>query len=337
MNMTFRTLVATLLLLGVVPLVARGEQKLAQTGLKFLAVTADPRAEAFGGAFTAVEGSSSAMFFNPSCMARLNGLTSVMLARTNWIGEIKHNFGSIAFSPWGGDYGVLGVAVQFVDYGEIIETVRDGNPLGSGYIDLGTFKPTGLMIGVGYARALSDKFSLGGGVKFAQQDLGETVNEVVNGEYIKAGNKTSVVAFDFGILYRTGFKSLNFGMTVRNFSKEVRYQDEGFQLPLTFKIGLAMNVLDFTDLDKDMHSLLVAVDAEHPRDFGEQVRIGGEYLFMKTLALRIGYVGPADEHSVSYGVGVKQSFEGFGFGLDYSYTPFGIFDPVHRFALQFSL
>jgi len=337
MNMTFRTLVATLLLLGVVPLVARGEQKLAQTGLKFLAVTADPRAEAFGGAFTAVEGSSSAMFFNPSCMARLNGLTSVMLARTNWIGEIKHNFGSIAFSPWGGDYGVLGVAVQFVDYGEIIETIRDGNPLGNGYIDLGTFKPTGLMIGVGYARALSDKFSLGGNVKYAQQDLGETVNQVVNGEYIKAGNKASVFAFDFGILYRTGFKSLNFGMTVRNFSKEVRYQDEGFQLPLTFKIGLAMNVLDFTDLDKEMHSLLVAVDAEHPRDFGEQVRIGGEYLFMKTLALRIGYVGPADEHSVSYGVGVKQSFEGVGFGFDYSYTPFGIFDPVHRFALQFSL
>jgi hypothetical protein len=337
MRMTARILVTALVFFGVVTSGAYGQQKLAQTGLKFLAVTADPRAEALAGAFTAVEGSSSAMFFNPSCMARLNGLTSIMLARTNWIGEIKHNFASIAFSPFSGDYGVLGVAVQFVDYGEIIETIRDGNPAGNGYIDLGTFKPTGLMVGVGYARALSDKFSVGGNVKFAQQDLGETVNHVVNGEYIKAANKTNVVAFDFGILYRTGFKSLNFGMTVRNFSREVRYQDEGFQLPLTFTIGISMDVLDLTGMDKEMHSFLLAVDAEHPRDYAEQLRIGGEYLFMKTLALRIGYVGPADEHSVSYGIGVKQVLEGVGFGFDYSYTPFGIFDPVHRFALQFSL
>lgn len=337
MRMTYRILIATLLLFMVVPFATQGQQKLAQTGLKFLDVSADPRAEALGEAFTAVEGNSSSMFFNPACMARLNGVTSVMLARTNWIGEIKHNFGSIAFSPFGGEYGVLGFAVQLVDYGDIIETIRDGNPAGPGYIELGTFKPTGLMIGAGYARALSDKFSVGGNVKYAQQDLGETVNQVVNGEFIKAGNKTNVVAFDFGILYRTGFKSLNFGMTVRNFSKEVRYQDEGFQLPLTFKIGISFDAVDLLSLDKDVHSFLLAIDAEHPRDYSEQLRIGGEYLFMKTLALRIGYVGPADEHSVSYGVGVKQAFQGFGFGFDYSYTPFGVFDPVHRFGLQFSL
>ncbi len=336
MRMKSRSILALLLLFGLVRLEARSDEKLAQTGMKFLNVAADPRAQALGEAFTAVEGNSSAMFVNPACMARLDGMTSVMVARASWIADINHNFGSIAFSPWGGDYGVLGVAVQLVDYGEVIRTIRDGTEGSSGFIDLGTFKPTGLMVGVGYARALSDKFSVGGNVKFVQQDLGETVNSIVNGEYIKAANKTNVFAFDFGILYRTGFKSLNFGMTVRNFSREVRYQDEGFQLPLTFKIGLSMDVLDLTGMDKEMHSFLVAVDAEHPRDFVEQLKIGGEYLFMKTLALRIGYVGPADEHSFSYGVGVQQSVEGIGLGVDYAYTPFGVFDSVHRFSVRFS-
>jgi len=266
----------------------------------------------------------------------LKGFTHVMVGRTEWIADIKHNFGSIALSPWGGDYGVLGFSVQSVDYGEINETIRDGDPAGKGYIDLGTFKPSALMVGTGYARALSDKFSVGGGVKYVRQNLGDATNSLADGVPVKGSNTTSVIAFDFGILYRTGFKSLNFGMAVRNFSREVRYQSESFQLPLTFKIGLSMNVLDLTEMDREMHSFLITTEWEHPRDFQEQVRIGGEYLFMKILALRAGYVAPADEHGVSLGVGITQTFDGYGLGVDYAYTPFGIFDSVHRFSLQFS-
>jgi hypothetical protein len=97
-----------------------------------------------------------------------------------------------------------------------------------------------------------------------------------------------------------------------------------------------MNVLDLTEMDREMHSFLITTEWEHPRDFQEQVRIGGEYLFMKILALRAGYVAPADEHGVSLGVGVAQTFDGYGLGVDYAYTPFGIFDSVHRFSFQFS-
>ena len=126
-------------------------------------------------------------------------------------------------------------------------------------------------------------------------------------------------------------------ITGTNFSKEVRYVSEGFQLPLTFKIGVSMDVFDLWMSGERDHSLLLTIDAEHPRDFAEQIRIGGEYVFLKILSLRVGYVNPADEQGIVYGIGLQKTFGGVGIGVDYAYTPFGIFDKVQRWSLQFSL
>ena len=324
-------ILGTLLVLAVP---GNAQQKLAQTGMKFLNVGTDPRAEGLGEAFTSIEGNSSAMFYNPAGMARLEKFASVMLGSTEWIADIRHNFLSVALAPMEGRYGVIGISMQSVNYGNVYETVRDGDPNGLGYRDLGVFQPTAFMLGVGYARALSEKFSVGGGIKFVSQDLGYAVVDLQGTE---AANKTSVVAFDFGIIYRTGFKSLNFGMSVRNFSKEVKYVSEGFQLPLTFKVGVSMNAFDFAPFEHSDHAFLVSIDAEHPRDYPEQFRFGAEYTFMKILSLRIGYVNPSDEYGLEYGVGVREAVAGVGLGVDYSYTPFGIFGNVNRFSLQISL
>ncbi len=313
-----------------------GQQKLAQTGMKFLSVGTDARASAMGEAVTAVEGYSSSMFFNPAGMARLNSSANISLGQTRWIADINYNFGSVAFRPFQGKFGVIGITVLSVNYGELLETIRADNE--QGYLDIGTFKPTAFAIGLGYASALSDKFSVGGNVKYVTQSLGNsTVDLDPLGNPMKTKNSTNVVAFDLGILYKTGFKSLNFGMTVRNFSREIRFQKESFQLPLTFKIGMSMDMLDIVSHDKEKHSFILGVDAEHPRDFPEQIEIGGEYVFMKVLALRAGYVYPSDEHGVSLGIGVQKSLPDFMLSFDYAYTPFGVFNKVHRLSFQFSL
>jgi hypothetical protein len=328
----------------ILPAEGLAQQKLAQTGMKFLNVLPDARAAALGEAFTAVEGTSSSMFFNTASMARIGKTASVFVSRTNWIADINHVYGSAAISPFGGDYGVLGVMFQVANYGNFEETIRWNND--RNYIDLGVFKPTSYMIGLGYARALNDKFSIGGNIKYVKQSLGDVITTLgtggtlmydANGQLIRESNSAGVYVFDFGLLYHTGYKSLTFGMTVRNFSKEVTYIKEGFQLPLTFKIGLSMNMLDLTDLKADEHQFLVCIDAEHPRDFQEQIRVGGEYVFMNILALRAGYVSGGDEYAGFYGVGVKKDLAGVGLAFDYCYSPFGIFNDVHRFSFQFAL
>jgi hypothetical protein len=129
-------------------------------------------------------------------------------------------------------------------------------------------------------------------------------------------------------------------MSIRNFSPELTYARDPFELPLTFQIGASMNLLDFTSMSPDLHSLRLGVDAERPRDFVEHLRIGGEYTFMDIVSLRAGlgqaFVGEDSEEGVSLGAGVKYGISNFGVGIDYAYTNFGIFEDVNRFAVHVS-
>lgn len=326
-----------LLILSVVMSVSgQTNKKLAQTGLKFLNVATDPRAVAMGEAFTSVEGASTSMFFNPAGLARFTGMAQATFGTTQWIADINHVYASVAINTPDNDYGVFGLTMQSVDYGEIIRTVRATNA--DGFMDVGTFRPTAMAVGLGYARALSDKFAIGGRASYALQDLGDGVRSVDDfGNPLKSENRIDVVAFDFGMAYRTGFKSLNFAMSVRNFSKEISYQKEGFQLPLMFRIGVSMNAMDFIDESEQADPFLLSVDATNSRDYPETINIGGEYVFMKLLALRAGYMFGQDEKDYSLGLGVKQTVEGVGIGIDYAYTRFGIFGDVNRFSIQLSL
>ena len=311
-------------------------QKLAQTGMKFLSVSTDARPSALGDASTTFTGNSSAMFYNPAGMASMTNFSDVSMGKVNWIADISYVFGSIAVSPFAGRYGVLGLSVLSVDYGDIKGTIRD--PGDAGFIDTGLFSPSAVAIGLGYAKSLSTKFAVGANIKFVKQDLGSSiVGFDAEDTYKEKKYAEDVIAFDFGIIYNTGFKSLDFGMYIRNFSQEIEYEDEGFQLPLTFKVGISMNLLDFMpQFNSEIHSLLFVADAVHPRDYAEQVNFGAEYLFMKTFALRAGYSTPNDEHGVSAGVGFQQSLSNYKLSLDYAYTPFGLFDDVHRFSVHFS-
>jgi hypothetical protein len=305
---------------------AYSQKKLAQTGFQFLSVGSDARASAMGEAFTTVEGSSSALFYNPAGLARFTSLVEVATNHTSFIAGIKHYSFRLALNPAEGKYGVFGISFMSVDYGEMQGTMVWANP--NGYIDTEVFSPTAIAIGIGYANALTDRFAIGGQIKQVAQSLGKSV---VPDEGTKK-NIASALAFDFGTVYRTGFKSLAFGMSVRNFSEEVKFEKEGFQLPLTFKIGLSMDALDFLMETHEKQSLLVVIDAVHPRSYPEYINLGTEYLFMDMLALRLGYISGHDEYGLAMGFGVQQ----FGLAFDYAYTPFGVFNSVHRITVSFS-
>ena len=312
--------------------VAVGQQKLAQTGMKFVAVSTDARAEGMGEAVTSIEGNSLAMFFNPAGMARIDGMATASVGEVTWIADIKHIYGSVAYSPANGDYGVFGLNFRSVNYGDLDATIIANNA--NGFLDLGTFSPSAYTFGLGYAKALSDKFSIGGCVNFVHQDLGSSVIAVDDaGNMTNKTEKQSVYSFDFGLMYKTGFKSLAFGMDLRNFSRELKYEQESFQLPLTFRLGISMNVLDLWDVNSSDQSLLVTADATHPRDYQEQVSVGVEYTFLHLLSLRGGYMFNTDEAGLTGGLGVRQKVAGVDVSIDYSYTPYGVFTSVQRFSL----
>ena len=310
-----------------------GTDKLAQTSFKFLEVSLSPRAAALSDAMTASDfNSSAAMFYNPAGMARLDRQFSAGFGITNWIADISYNAASAAVNT---NYGVFGASLMLSDYGsDIIGTVAATNERGyQEYSELGVSNPSpsSMAIGLGYALAVTDRFSVGGNAKYVSQDLSAAV---VSADGMTEDNKVSTTAFDFGILYKTGFRSLNLAMSVRNFSRELRYVDENFELPLTFNVGVSMNMLDLTDMDPNMHAFRLSLEAERPRDFAEQLKAGGEYTLMNILSLRAGYTYPTDEQSISFGGGLQYGTSVVGFSADYAYTEFGIFGAVHRMGVS---
>ena len=320
--------------------------KRGQTGMKFLQMSVDARAAGMGSAMTALENASSvAMFYNPASMARLQNTGDVALSRVTWVADINYNGAAAAYRPAGGRYGVFGLSIVAVDYGTFLGTIRADNE--AGYYDTGEFSPTALAAGLGYAKALTDRFAVGGNVKYVTQDLSESVQGFQNPDdvdaalnpegYITQGNSASTIAVDFGLLYNTGFRSLNFAMSARNFSRELTYEAQNFELPLTLTIGVSMDMIDFTNMSSDVHSLVLAVDAARPRDFYEHVNVGAEYTFMDLLSLRAGYAFPTDEEGISLGAGLNTEVSGIGLGANYAYTAFGILGNVNRISLQFSL
>jgi hypothetical protein len=319
---------------------AQEKQKLAQSGFQFLSVVSDAQGAAMAEALTSMQIGSSALFFNPAGMAEMTTFLDATASINQWIADIRHTTFSLAISPAQGNYGVIGFSLQSVDYGDFYGTLYDETtPLG--YKDMGIFNLNALAVGLGYAKQLTDRFSVGGHVRLVQQDLGSSMIPLIgqldevsglDTTKVKKSNKLSPYVFDFGTQFKTGIKSLVFGMSVRNFSKEVKYVEEGFQAPLVFSLGISMNMFDLMkELPMDQ-ALYMSVDACHHRDHPEQVKIGLEYKALKMLSLRGGYVSNNDENGITYGVGISR----FGFTFDYAYTPFGIFDKVHRMTVRFS-
>jgi hypothetical protein len=322
-----------LILILITPIQSFALNKLGQTGFKFLDVGVGARPAAMGEAYTVISDDANAIFHNPAGIAQMEAKNFDMTAsRTQWFADISYNALGIAIN--GGIWGNFGLSViPGPDYGDIFGTVVSDNERGyqdTGPVDVGAFA-----VGLAYGRKFTDKFMIGGHVKYAYQHLGSNPmlyhDPLADSTWIGTQvNELSTIAYDFGTIFYPGFKSFRFGMCVRNFSGAVKYEEYGFQLPLTFKIGIGMDVLDLFG-EHPGQSFLVAIDAVHPRDYTERLQIGGEYS-IGMLKLRAGYKFNYDEEGLCAGVGIYAK----GVKLDYAYNAFGAFDLVNRITLGVS-
>lgn len=336
MKKVFFTIFSSFLVLGaVITDTAQAQDKRGQTTMKFLSAPLGARATGMGDAMTSIESGSQSIFYNPAGMAFQTSLFDVSFGNVSWIADIDYSYAAASFAPRNGLYGVLGVSFMSVDYGTLTQTIRADNE--AGYIDIGTYSPNAVAFGVSYSRAISRQFAVGGNIRYADLFLANGPVGISEGSIVTQNFENQTYVIDFGVLYKTGFESLNFAMSLRNYSREITYIDDSQELPLAFRIGLSMNVLDLTSVNSDVHQLLVSVDANRPRDYYEQLMVGAEYSFMDRFQLRGGYVFPTDEQGLSFGVGVNLPFASrYGIRADYSHTAFGVFNSVNRMSVQLS-
>jgi len=318
-----------LTLVLITPIQSFALEKLGQTGFKFLDVGVGARPAAMGEAYTVISDDANAIFHNPAGIAQMEaGKFDMTVSRTQWFADISYNAIGIAIN--GGIWGNFGLSlIPAPDYGDIFGTVVSDNE--RGYEDTGPVDVSAFAMGLAYGRRFTDKFMIGCHVKYAYQHLGSNpmLDPEIDSLYTQV-NELSTIAYDLGTIFYPGFKSFRFGMSVRNFSGAVKYEEYGFQLPLTFKIGIGMDILDLFG-EHQGQSLLVAIDASHPRDYTERLQIGGEYS-IGVLKLRAGYKFNYAEEGLCAGVGIYAG----GVKLDYAYNAFGAFDLVNRVTLGVS-
>jgi long-subunit fatty acid transport protein len=323
-NIKFTICLILLLALLVMPIQAQQMKKIAQAGMQFLKIDGTARGAAMGGAMTVDAYNASAVFYNPAALSFMNSEFDLLANTTRWIASINYHHIAAAYNLE--NIGTFALSGVFTDYGDIEGTQLSGD----GYVSTGNVNISAYSFGLSYSRKLMESFSVGGTVKFVSQELGTSV---MNNDAEKE-NKVDGVAFDFGTVFYPGWESFRFGISIRNFAREFEYEQESFELPLTFTIGVAMNMFDLIDM-RDQN-LLLSIDAVHPRDYTERVRFGLEYQFMELVSLRAGYKTNHDIEGFSGGLGVNFEFSGIGARVDYAYSDIQYFDAVHRISAGFS-
>lgn len=331
MNRKFQHLISILiaLILLQTPMLAEDVTKIAQSGMKWLSIPVGARASALGNAYTAMANDASSVFWNPAGLAFVEG-KHLFLNQNQWIADINLSTAAISWNT--GTYGVFGLHLSTVDWGTLNGTRRAANA--QGFEDTGTFSPSHFLVGASYARRVSERFSIGGNLRFLHEDLGSTSIGSFD-DPTEFSAKTDLVSFDFGTIYYTGFRDLRLAMSFQNFSKEVVYREEYFSLPLTFRVGVAMGLMDFVASKDSPHSMTMSLDAVHPRDFGERVHLGLEYGFNDLVFLRGGYKTNYDQEDFTLGGGIQYQTGSLALGLDYSFVAFENFDGVHMFSFDF--
>jgi len=299
-------------------------EKVGTTSFQFLKVPTDARATGMGEAYTAVVNTADAVFWNPAALTNVKNI-DLSFSYLDYLLDVYHASLSFAYNVDG--IGTFAVHALMTDVGKIEVTSVDAlGYVGDTYnpgLTGETINPGALAVGLSFARELTDKFSFGLTSKYVREDLD-----------VKA---KATVVFDAGLLYRTGFRSLQLGAAVKHFGPEVKYVDESYPLPQTFTIGVSGYLLSPEGafwMPSNNHRLLLAYDLSHPRDYTQQHHVGLEYSFMDLIVLRGGYKFNYDEEGFTFGFGLTRNFIRF----DYSYADFGeFFDAIHRFTVGFKM
>lgn len=310
-----------------------GLKKVAQSTMNFLQVNVSARAAGLGESFIAVGEGAESLFFNPAGIAEVSGKFDVQMYNTRWITDIDFLAGALVWNA--GNIGAFGFSMLWVDYGTINGTSLISSSEQAmyprGYKDNGPINSVGACVfGLSYGRAISDRFLIGGNVRYAGQNLGESL--VAGAQTVQ--NRATKLVFDAGVKYYTGLKSFRFGMAIRNFSSNLKREEISEPLPLLFTMGMAFDLLDFLNPDHEQSSgLLVAIDFQHPNNYTERLNFGLEYTIWNLLSLRGGYQTKQDIASWSTGIGLRAKVGQKTVSFDYAYSNFEIFQYVNRFSI----
>jgi len=310
-----------------------GGQRAGISAFQFLKIGVGARGVAMGESFVAVANDASALFWNPAGLVQLNE-NQVIASHTEYVVDISHEYFGLVYRL--SDDDALGASFSSLHMKDM-EITTETQPFGTGRF----FSFGDIAIGLTYSKKMTEQFSFGATVRYAEETL-----DVL---------KMRSVMVDLGTLYWTGLGSTRFAVTISNFGSDVQPKGtvpqfngtttnsfQSFSLPTVFKLGVAMEAIENED-----SKLTTSIQLNHPNDNSENFRLGLEYAYRNTLFLRGGVkrtIGQKlfgeDETSpedFSLGAGFSVELEGISrVNADYAFARYSELGSVHRFSVAFT-
>lgn len=290
-----------------------------------------------GGAFVALGTDASTLYWNPGASSRSNK-SQVLVSHTDWLVNTNFNWIGLQLNLDGGN--TIGLSLTQLDYGDSEPVTTVLQPEGTGE----RWGAQDLSIAISYARNLTDRFSIGGSVKYITEKIWNS--------------SASAFALDVGLLYITDFNGLRIGMSISNFGTDMtmdgkdltrpidldpnalgnnpniatKLKTNPWALPLFFRVGVAMDVMK-----NESFRVTLATDAVRPNDNSETMNVGGEISFKEMFFIRAGYKSlfrEASEEGFTAGIGLQyRLFSDTDVMIDYTYADFGLFKNVQSISL----
>lgn len=269
----------------------------------FLKMGGSARPTAMGNAFVGMADDVNATLLNPAGLAFLER-PEITAMQAQVFQDIDYQYGAFAYPS---SVGAIGISAQTLK-------VNDLDRRGTDESLLGNFDSLDSAYGLSYARVVTPRLSLGGTIRFIDQEI-DTYS-------------ASTWGGDIGALYKFERWPVNFGFAIRNFGQKVTFQEESDPLPLTIVYGFGGRFLN--------DRLNVGLEARHPRDNDMQFGLGAEWnqrlVGEFRSALRAGYdslgkdADGADGLTFGGGLGFKQ------FTFDMAWVPFGDLGNTIRYS-----
>ncbi|MDI6785876.1 MAG: PorV/PorQ family protein [bacterium] len=257
------------------------------TTATFLKLGVGARAVGMGGAFAAVSNDINTLYWNPSGVANIKETQFTFMYNRCFM-DTKQGLLGIVKKAKG--IGNIGISTLYTIV-ENIDKTTDNHHIED------IFNATDLAISLSIGKKINSKFNIGSNFKIITANISNV--------------SASGIALDLGVLYSK--KNYSLGCCVQNIGSKIRYQEKRESLPLNFKIGNALNLLN--------KKLLLTLDINKPIDNKTNICLGSEYLISNSIFIRTGYNNGRNEAGNGWTMGIGIEYKNFN--LDISYVPYG--------------
>jgi len=328
-NLVTRTAVCLVLLASVaLTASAANKDRIGTAGAQELLIPVGARTLAMGGSSMVFATGAEAIYWNPAGLGRMTGNVEAMISSMNYMADIGVVYGAVGIKT--GDFGDLGFAIKSINFGKIPVTTSL-YPDGTG----DTYSPTFITLGATYAKALTDRIS-----------IGVTANLVTERILEMSAN---TMAVNFGIQYQNlAIQGLSLGVAVKNIGPGLQFNGSNLLVQADATTGLRSTqnyaiVAATSDLPSQLE-----IGLGYTRKFDEKnaVSIGGmfrnnnyqddeytlgaEYAFNDLVFLRGGYTfapqsvkdiagGNSYPYDYTIGAGLHAPVGDLDLSFDYAY------------------